>query len=69
MDYTRIVNFLMTKIYAAIFQKSMPRVLSEMWDLQKLLEKREHEIDSYMNMEKWPDCMVSLSHLTGYQLS
>ena len=52
MDYTKFVNFLMTKIYVAIFQNSMPRVLSEMWDLQKLLEKREHEIGSCMNMEK-----------------
>ena len=52
MDYTRFVNFLMKKIYATIFQKSTSQVLSEMWDLQKLLEKREHEIGSCMTMEK-----------------
>ena len=33
MDYTKFMNFLMIEIYASIFQKRLPRVLLEMWDL------------------------------------
>ena len=40
-DYIKFMNFLMIDIYAAIFQKSQPRVLPEMWDLlQDSTEKR-----------------------------
>ena len=40
-DYTKFMNFLMINIYVVIFQKSLPRVLPDMWALlQASTEKR-----------------------------
>ena len=40
-DYTKFMNFLILEIYASIFQKRLPRVLPDMWDLlQASTEKR-----------------------------
>ena len=39
-DYTNFMNFLMIEIYAAIFQKRLPWVLLEMWDLLQAYTER-----------------------------
>ena len=40
-DYTKFMNLLMTDIYVAIFQKRLPQVLLETWDImQASTEKR-----------------------------
>ena len=40
-DYTKFMNFLMSEVYNAIFQKKLPRVLPEMKNiLQLFTEKR-----------------------------
>ena len=39
-DYTNFMNFLMIEIYADIFQKRLPWVLLEMWDLLQASTER-----------------------------